>query len=1126
MSSLFKFYIGKSFLNLKRKWLVILSIGLAISTVVGLNYYSRALFSSKFDDSFDFFQDFEISHTQIYGEHHSAIPKLRYSYNFQKDYQDIMKRIEQSSLDLEGVYQYGILSMEEGFWVHNEWRSVDLSSTTSVLDYHRKLNATEIEFFVSDENFYLSSRFNKFFKVIEGRTPQNQQEILIEYRFALQHGLHVGENTNISMLIGSDLDFSPPYVDYKSFQLKNVSIVGIYLSTEHDYYLDTEHLVYSYTYSDYLSNEKIKISLNYFDEPAMFSYYNFSGPDMEHPFQKLYLEIANDGIFYQYLRTAYTRSGYLLMYQRDLLDFNKMSQQISIIQSYTKNFSIYLPLEHGFVDLLSTNMKIFYQDFQNIKSLFLLLYIPIILFSISISILFIKTSKENQEKEFFYLKTIGIPNKKLRNLIIFESTLDGIVSAILGIFLGFGIFFIYDFIFQDIFLPNSIDRLKPMFYFDNLIWALTLSIFVNILNTIQIFRLISRSNLDKLVVKVKMEDLHSDIDEFQLFSSKSKKNSHISVEKKIKKRKNEKEDSSRRNHLEESNIDKSKNKTRIFQFLKKKIQGKYSAYHVVEENSFQNRISLKTKLIFGFGLILFLPLLLLILKNYFRLSDTMVDLISSLEENYNLIEFGLFTGVILIMIAIIRVFSLEKPKFYARIIKFFSRISLGELDKYATVKVIEKKNRTSILINMTLLFSAIISLNMISQTTSVYATLPNAFQIGADMSISYENPYFKTLNDIYRCRTDLRNLANEENSLIIQEDAFYYISDYSYFSPTLDLTSNTQRKTQIISLELKRYINIFSNSNLIEPTQNFLQNINKMVEFNQNYMNMSAIVTTSYFLSKNNMKIDDIFMASIRYYHENGEIFYYDIPVKIIAVMDVFPGVYFNKENDFLESFLIDFDSLLENSGAIPGEKVKTLIKITNYSNEVEQSSISNSMIDLLNNYCEYPVINFQDPLWNEMTAEKISFTDDRINHIFGLFYFDFLVIGVFIMSELSILALVSFNSSKPIDQRLRGRGMKKTQLLNIKAMEFGILFLTALFLGIIFGLIAGIGYIKGSLLTNYSRIAGNLPLSFTFPIFFDISQIIVIFSVFIGIALLIFLISLIKFFSTESDVYEMNKKL
>jgi len=121
---------------------------------------------------------------------------------------------------------------------------------------------------------------------------------------------------------------------------------------------------------------------------------------------------------------------------------------------------------------------------------------------------------------------------------------------------------------------------------------------------------------------------------------------------------------------------------------------------------------------------------------------------------------------------------------------------------------------------------------------------------------------------------------------------------------------------------------------------------------------------------------------------------------------------------------------------------------------------------------------------------------------------------------------LVSFNSSKPIDQRLRGRGMKKTQLLNIKAMEFGILFLTALFLGIIFGLIAGIGYIKGSLLTNYSRIAGNLPLSFTFPIFFDISQIIVIFSVFIGIALLIFLISLIKFFSTESDVYEMNKKL
>lgn len=1126
MNNLLRFYFGKSIYNLRKRWLVVLSIGIAISAVIGLNFYSRAVFSNQFNDSFNFLQDFEISHEQIYGEHHSAIPKLRYSLNFQKDYSDILKRIHQSSLNIEGIYQYGILSMEEGFWVHDDFNSVDPLSTTSLFDYHRKLNRTEIEFFVSDNNFYSSSRFNEYFKVIEGDTPNNPQEILVEYRFAIQHGLNVGETTNITLFIGSDLDYSPPVVNYKTFQLENVTISGIYLATQNEYVFDTEKFEYSYTYSDYLANNKIRISLDSFDEPAMFSWYNFSGPDMTHPFQKLYSKIANDEWYYQYLRTAYTRSGYFLTYDRNLLDFNQIHSQYLTIQSYAKNLSIYLPLDHGFVDILSHNMKLFYNNFQHNKLIFQLLYFPIVLFSLSVSILFIKISKKTQEKEFFYLKSMGIPNKKILSLIIFESTLNGLVSAFLGLSFGYGTFYLYDFIFHDIFVSDSLDKLIPTIYYGNLIWALILSVMVNVFAVFQIIRTVNKYNLEKLSPLVKIEDIKSNIDEYILFSPKFEKKQKEHREKQITKNIKNLDSISTK-----SNINKdlhkgadSNNKPELFEKKKKRFTNRIKIKKINdEEDNFGNKSSLKTQIFFLFGIILISPMIFMILKNYFSLSDSMIDLVSNLENNYNLIEITIFIGVIFIIISTVRLISYEKPKIYAKILKLLSRISLGEFDKFVTVKMIKKKERTSILINITILFSALISLNIISNSTFVYSYLPNVYKTGADVSISYENANFRSLHDIDNCRNELKTITDDNNHSIIQEDAFFYISSYSYFSKTMELTEISQKEIQIISLELNKYVNIFTNSNLAEPSENFLANLGRIKNFNQNNGNISAIITTSYFLSKYNMNINDLFMISIRQYQENGQSTYLNLPVQIIAAMDIIPGVYYNGQTDFLETILIDFNrfSTLNHLDGIPGEHVKTLLKIYGYSNEIDKLGIQDSLIKILNNYCEYPYIYFQDFNWNQMNPEKISENTEQDRNIFGLFYYDFVIIGVFIIAELSILSLLSINSSKQIDQRLMERGMKRTKIIKFKAMEFGLLFLTALFLGLIFGVVSGIFFIKGSLLSNFTQIAGNLPPSFNFPIFGDFTQMVTIFGIHLGIAILFFLISMIKiqFFSRKARI-------
>ncbi|WP_457559249.1 FtsX-like permease family protein [Candidatus Harpocratesius sp.] len=1119
MGSFIGFYWKKSIYNLKNQWLIIFSISIAISMIVGLSFYNNALFSYQFNKSFDFVPDFEISHKQIYGEHHSAIPKLEYSLNFEKDYNEVMNAISRSSLQIEKVCQYGILSIEEGFWVHNQWATINPLSTVSLFDYQRKLNATEIEFIVFDNNFYNSSRFKQYFKVIEGTTPNNPNEILIEYRFAQQLGLKTNQTTNITMLIGSDLEYSPPIVQYKAFQLKNVTISGIYLAVQNEYVFDTEHFIYSYTYEDYLTNREIPFSISKFDEPAMFSYYNFSGPDMQHPFQILHQEIAQDEWYYQYLRTSYTRSGYFLMYNREMLDFNQIRHQISTIQSASQNLSIYLPIDHGFVDLLSGNMKLFYDDFKQSKFLFQLIYMPIILFSLTISILLMKSSKKKKEKELFYLKSMGIKNKILNKIIIFDGFINALIGSSLGIVLGFGTFYLYDQIFHDIFLKEIGVNLNPEMNISAILWGFILSIIINFISIIQILRMISRLNLEKLTQKIKIEeDYSANLDEFILFSAKTKKKHSI-----------------KNSELKSENY--FNNKAKIETVTNEKLKYTYVLFKKIkllfgtkifkeEKEEWQNQVSVKTWLLLFFGAIPIILFFLLILKNKLVFSDLMIDFFSTLQNNYEIIEFSFFIGVIMIIIGIVRIISLERPKFYARLVKIISHITLGEFDKYISVNLIGKKKWNAILIQLTLLFSGVIALNILSNTTSNYLRMPEVFQIGADVNISYEDPYFKNQSDILSFENKFRNLSDLTNQKIIEDLAFYYKSEYCYYSQTLELNPVTQRKIQVISLETNKYLTIFSQNKVLDVNPNLYSSLKGLIKFNQENDNFTGIIVSSHFLRKNNLDIGDRIMISLHYYGVPDNQQYIDHPVQIIGAIDIFPGVYYSSTNDISDIILIDYNEALTENEALLGEEFHSLIKLKEFSKNTNQELLYNIMLKFLSNYCKFPIIQFQDPDWDEISPIKIG-NQGNLSNIFGLLYYDFIIIGFFVVGEIAILSQIFLNSSKPIEKRLLGRGMKKNQLITIRIVEFGIILITALIISIPIGSLTALSFIKFELLSNSSRIAGEIPSDFTFPIFSDLNEISQILCIFLIIALSIFTISnfINRFFQKKETSLKISMK-
>ncbi|MHA2002265.1 MAG: hypothetical protein ACTSVU_09265, partial [Promethearchaeota archaeon] len=427
--SLWFFQWRKSVNKLRQKIVILVIISLSVSMVSGLGYYFDSVSEVKFKKSFTTLSDFEITHYQIYTVYGTVIPRLGYSENFAPDNTKIQDLLRNSKMEFESISKYGLLTCEQGFFANNNYTDMDVDSGHSILGFQKAHNASEIKFALFDDSFYQSQRFSEFFKIIDGRAPTNSNEILIDYGFALKNSFEIGENVNITSRLGTLMPpFSPdepPINSLTDFYVKNTTVVGIYLPIKLHYTLDHETFDYSYIYENYLENMTYEENPESIDGPALFSWYNFTGSDFQHPFQKFYQDIYFGEDFYNrstrnYVGQAFTRSGYLIAYQRENIKFKDLNQEKQFFESQISNITHYLPRDESLSDFLSNSITQFYNHFQTFRILIQILNLPLILFALMISTNLNSINKEEKISEIYLLRGRGLKKKSIRFQLLLE----------------------------------------------------------------------------------------------------------------------------------------------------------------------------------------------------------------------------------------------------------------------------------------------------------------------------------------------------------------------------------------------------------------------------------------------------------------------------------------------------------------------------------------------------------------------------------------------------------------------------------------------------------------------------------------------------------------------------------
>lgn len=144
-----------------------------------------------------------------------------------------------------------------------------------------------------------------------------------------------------------------------------------------------QRYTYSYTYEDYLNN-KTYIFPEQLEQNLVFWYGNFNYL-INHPIQQWYYRVAQYNLYRGYLESGIIKSGYLLFYNRENIQFENLYFYRTSLTQKSRNLSIFLPFEVGVIDKLSYQLKI---TQENIRRSFLtiqILSIPVIVFSLLVS---------------------------------------------------------------------------------------------------------------------------------------------------------------------------------------------------------------------------------------------------------------------------------------------------------------------------------------------------------------------------------------------------------------------------------------------------------------------------------------------------------------------------------------------------------------------------------------------------------------------------------------------------------------------------------------------------------------------------------------------------------------------
>ncbi|MHA1646696.1 MAG: hypothetical protein ACTSVL_03900, partial [Promethearchaeota archaeon] len=231
MVNLLGFYLNQSWHGIKKSYMVIFSIGLALSMVWAVNFTIEGglseTFPTQFTDAEDFIvqipQNGKVSHEEISNE----ISTLNTTFG-EIPVEEGGKGLNYSS------YSFLDLKIDGGSFGGRP-------NATRLIDYYSTKYQTNVHFLVYEPSYYSSFRFQALFEIVEGDFPSSPNEILVPYIFKESFFYKLGDNFDMDFYIGdihqnsiqywpnnNTITYDIPGGDYQIFRLNGSTIAGFY----------------------------------------------------------------------------------------------------------------------------------------------------------------------------------------------------------------------------------------------------------------------------------------------------------------------------------------------------------------------------------------------------------------------------------------------------------------------------------------------------------------------------------------------------------------------------------------------------------------------------------------------------------------------------------------------------------------------------------------------------------------------------------------------------------------------------------------------------------------------------------------------------------------------------------
>lgn len=1117
-----KYFFSQAWTTSKKAYLVILSLGISISMVAGLNYfidsYTHYTISSNFSEVADY--EFKFS-------------SKPYTNNFSdfNEYEENINQIafSQPSLQIQSLSPYCRVGGYSRIGFYKNYS--DQNGPFGLDEY---LSNFEVTFL--SQVIYESEQFQQKFKIIEGTYPQKENEILVDALYAEIMNFSVGYSFNIDIIASNKSiniygDGSEQLNNLSYSVAEDIKISGLFYMEGQEvlnrhywapYYIDQDDTLQFYS-------ENLE-SLRYADFP-IFSYYNQSGSNFNSHFDEIFKEYESGFDFKLNLDR-----GFIALADKSV-DLNKLSNTVTEMQESANIIQNLLPGNIQFRNYYGAHLINVLQEFGFVKIIIQIINVPIMLFALIIGSFAIKIGQKSRLDEFLLLRSHGASSKMIRRQLFFEGLAVGIFSSIVGSILGVGVFFITRKSLLTFISWNNIGISFPIIVSRSSVIAnFIIGIIVTQIANIMSLIFISRIRSQKLLSILGSDSMEAMYDEKSIFKKQSGPK-NITLEDTPFYSGNREDNSpeilSNSRIINYSSTENSKKSQKIISFIKTQVK---KLDFRRKKSLYKNDIKVRKRKIRKWSYVMFpltlIPYIISILALVGRTSDNdaLVSFAELMEEFYPLLIFIFILTPLISVIAIIRFVSKENPDFLGKISRLLTKKFMKENSNLCAINMVRKKQYITAMMLIGIFLSLLSFSNIVLNTSVKNVEMSSNINSGADSKIRYRqidfnmeylemgeesgiDPTFPIQNgtSILDLEKAYFNYTNEDNRTAIKNICSVFISN-----------SDTQNyRVQKYLTNLSAYLEVISEDNKYEAVKNLYSRIESVIEFNKapDGCDVGIIVTNS-FLELFDISIGDFVDFELTYY--NPLLVQYgsdNYVAKILDSIDCLPGLYVDSGRwNYQVSQVIDISTLHLNQTMLYGSNFFQLLDLV----EPVGYNVTESREMLGGVAASFGIetygTTFYNSDWDSFSLSSVSiYYYPEFVSVFMIFYVEFIIIGVIISLGIAILLLFLKESDKYNHGILLVRGYGKKGIIKLFLAEYFVLFTLSGLTGLLSGIIPSLVAMKVVNMFTYPFSEARIPI-FMNPIeILIIGLIIPVFSV-----LVYFLVS---FFESKKKYVEFFHK-